>query len=48
LSFVEELSDRIGIIHQGRMIAIGTAREIKTVAGNGGLSLEEAFFQLTE
>jgi len=48
LSFVEELSDRIGIIHQGRMIAIGTARGIKTVAGKGGLSLEEAFFQLTE
>ncbi len=47
LSFVEELSDRIGIIHQGRMIAIGTAREIKTVAGSSGLSLEEAFFQLT-
>lgn len=47
LSFVEELSDRVGIIHQGRMKAIGTVQEIKTLAGDARLSLEESFFRLT-
>jgi len=47
LSFVEELSDRVGIIHQGRIKAIGTVQEIKTLAGDGRLSLEECFFRLT-
>ena len=47
LSFVEELSDRIGIIHQGRMKAIGTVQEIKALAGDASLSLEECFFRLT-
>jgi ABC-type multidrug transport system ATPase subunit len=47
LSFVEELSDRVGIIHQGRMKAIGTVQEIKTLAGDEKLSLEECFFRLT-
>jgi ABC-type multidrug transport system ATPase subunit len=47
LSFVEELSDRVGIIHQGRMKAIGTVQEIKTLAGDPSLSLEECFFRLT-
>ena len=47
LSFVEELSDRIGIIHQGRMKAIGTVQEIKTLAGDARFSLEECFFRLT-
>ena len=47
LSFVEEVSDRIGIIHQGRMKAIGTVQEIKTLAGDANLTLEESFFRLT-
>ena len=47
LSFVEELSDRVGIIHQGRMRAVGTVQEIKTLAGDTRLSLEESFFRLT-
>jgi len=47
LSFVEELSDRVGIIHQGRMMAVGTVQEIKALAGDARLSLEESFFRLT-
>jgi len=47
LSFVEEVSDRVGIIHHGRMKAIGTVKEIKALAGDGGLSMEESFFRLT-
>ena len=47
LSFVEELSDRVGIIHQGRMKAVGTVQEVKVLAGDARLSLEESFFRLT-
>lgn len=47
LSFVEELSDRVGIIHLGRLKAVGTVQEIKTLAGGTLLSLEECFFRLT-
>ena len=47
LSFVEELSDRVGIIHQGRMKAVGTVQEVKALAGDARLSLEESFFRLT-
>ena len=47
LSFVEELSDRVGIIHQGRMKAVGTVQEIKALAGDAKLTLEECFFRLT-
>jgi len=47
LSFVEEVSDRVGIIHQGRIRAVGSVQEIKAMAGNRHLSLEEAFFKLT-
>jgi ABC-2 type transport system ATP-binding protein len=47
LSFVEELADRAGIIHLGRMKAVGTVQEIKSLAGDASLSLEEAFFRLT-
>jgi ABC-type multidrug transport system ATPase subunit len=47
LSFVEELSDRVGIMHQGRIKAIGTVQEIKKLAGDVRLSLEECFFRLT-
>ena len=47
LSFVEELSDRVGIIHQGKMKAVGTVQEVKVLAGDARLSLEESFFRLT-
>ena len=45
LPIVEELCDRIGIINQGRLIAVGTIDEI--IAQAGTKTLEEAFIVLT-
>jgi ABC-2 type transport system ATP-binding protein len=45
LPIVEELCDRIGIIHQGKLIALGTVNEI--IAQTGKKTLEEAFIAIT-
>ena len=45
LPVVEELCDRIGIINQGRLIALGTVDEI--IAQTGTKTLEEAFIAIT-
>jgi len=45
LPVVEELCDRIGIINNGRLIAVGTVEEIISQSGKG--TLEEAFIALT-
>jgi ABC-2 type transport system ATP-binding protein len=45
LPIVEELCDRIGIINQGRLIAVGTVDEI--IAKAGKETLEDAFITLT-
>jgi ABC-2 type transport system ATP-binding protein len=47
LSIAEELADRIGIIHQGELLHIGTVAEIKALATNPG-TLEDVFLELTE
>lgn len=45
LPIVEELCDRIGIINQGRLIAVGTVDEI--MAQTEAKTLEEAFIAIT-
>ena len=45
LPVVDELCDRIGIINQGRLIAVGTVDEI--IAQTGTKTLEEAFIAIT-
>ncbi|UCC40731.1 MAG: ABC transporter ATP-binding protein [Candidatus Aminicenantes bacterium] len=45
LPIVEELCDRIGIINQGRLIALGTVDEI--IAQTNTKTLEEAFIDIT-
>jgi ABC-2 type transport system ATP-binding protein len=45
LPIVEELCDRIGIINQGRLIAVGTVDEI--IAQTHTRTLEEAFIAVT-
>ncbi len=47
LSVAEELADRIGIIHQGRLVALGTSEELRRQSGRDG-ALEESFLALTE
>jgi ABC-2 type transport system ATP-binding protein len=46
LSVAEEMADRIGIIHQGRLIALGTREELRRQSGASG-ALEQTFLALT-
>jgi ABC-2 type transport system ATP-binding protein len=46
LSVAEDMADRIGIIHQGRLIAAGTREELRQQAGTVG-ALEQTFLALT-
>ena len=47
LSVAEELADRIGVIHHGRMLFLGTIAELRERLARDG-SLEELFLLLTE
>lgn len=44
LSIAEEIADRVGIIHKGRLVAHGTVDEIKT---SHTRNLEDVFLELT-
>jgi len=46
LEVAERLSDRIGIIHSGRLIAEGTFDELRERAGMPGSTLEAVFLDL--
>ena len=46
LSVAEERADRFGIIHQGRLVALGTREELRRQSGASG-PLEETFLALT-
>ncbi|HKS36905.1 MAG TPA: ABC transporter ATP-binding protein, partial [Verrucomicrobiae bacterium] len=46
LSVAEEMADRIGIIHKGRLIAAGTREELRLRSGQDG-ALEQTFLALT-
>jgi ABC-2 type transport system ATP-binding protein len=47
LSIVEEVADRIGIIHNGKLLRVGTVSEIVALAQKPG-SLEDVFLELTK
>ncbi len=46
LEIAEEMADRIGIINDGRLIAVGTREELRKQSGAAG-ALEETFLSLT-
>jgi len=46
LPIVEEVADRVGIIHKGRLLFLGTVAEIMALASRPG-SLEDVFLELT-
>jgi ABC-2 type transport system ATP-binding protein len=46
LDIAEEMADRIGIIHGGKLIAVGTREELRRQSGASG-ALEEIFLSLT-
>ncbi len=47
LSVAEELCDRIGIIHNGRLIGLGTLDELGSMAAAEGENLESLFLKMT-
>ncbi len=46
LSIAEEMADRIGIINDGKLIAVGSREELRKLSGTSG-ALEEIFLSLT-
>lgn len=49
MEVAERLCDRVGIIHKGKLIAVNTVAEMKTLfAKEGDKSLEEIFLEITE
>ena len=48
LKVAEDVCDRIGIIHKGSLIALGTAEDLKRGAHAAEADLEQAFIRLTE
>ncbi len=47
LEVAQAIADRIGILHRGRLVAVGTMPELRAMADQRH-SLEEIFIQLTE
>jgi ABC-2 type transport system ATP-binding protein len=47
LHVAQELADRIGLIHRGRLICTGTMAELAQMAGKPAANLEEIFLTLT-
>ncbi len=47
LEIAEKMSDRIGIINKGRIVAEGTMEELREKVGGEDRSLEDLFLQLT-
>jgi len=45
LAIAEDIADRVGIIHRGRLVALGTLAELREA--HGGASLEDLFLKLT-
>jgi ABC-2 type transport system ATP-binding protein len=48
LSIAEQVCDRIGVIHRGRLVATGNAKELKAMAAVTEGDLEQVFMRLTE
>lgn len=47
LEIAERMCDRIGIIHSGQLIAVGTMDELRALGKSGAGSLEDIFLSLT-
>jgi ABC-2 type transport system ATP-binding protein len=47
LGVAEEVADRIGIVHMGKMVAVGTKKELHNLGGVNNAALEATFLALT-
>lgn len=47
LSIAEEVADRVGIIHNGTLLHVGSVPEVMALAGHPG-TLEDVFLELTQ
>jgi len=47
MEIAERICDRIGIIDQGRLVALGTLAELREQAGGSDSTLEDIFLQVT-
>jgi ABC-2 type transport system ATP-binding protein len=47
LSVAEEVADRIGILHEGKLVELGTLAELRARSRSDG-RLEELFFRILE
>ncbi len=47
LSVAEEMADRIGIMHHGQLVAVGTSEQLRQRSGTDG-ALEKTFLTLTQ
>jgi ABC-2 type transport system ATP-binding protein len=48
LEIAEQLADRVGIINQGRLIALGTMDQLRAIDQHKDVSLEDIFLRLTQ
>lgn len=46
LHIAEEVADRIGILHRGRLLFVGTLAELRAAQEKQGLNLEEIFLEM--
>lgn len=46
LNIAEEVADRIGIIHKGKLLFVGTLTELRAAQQRQGLNLEEIFLDM--
>ncbi|MEN3943139.1 ABC transporter ATP-binding protein [Prosthecobacter sp. SYSU 5D2] len=46
LNIAEEVADRIGIIHRGKLLFVGTLKELHAAQEKQGLRLEEIFLEM--
>ena len=47
LEIAERVCDRVGIINEGRLVAVGSIEELKSRSEAGQVSLEDVFLELT-
>ena len=47
LEIAERVCDRVGIINEGKLVAVGSVSELRTRSKEGRASLEDIFLEVT-